>query len=231
MKKNGSLKSMVEQFSTTIGNLTIKTFHFNFVRVNTYIVYDDTKEAVIIDPGNHAQEENQQLFDFIAKKELTVKYILVTHTHFDHIFGIQFAKEQYQVPFLMHPAALLVYSQAGTYLKILEHQEGGFPPPDGFIEEGEIISFGHQQLEILYVPGHCDGSICLYDPNNKVLFTGDVLFYENLGRTDLPTGDYDILVNGIKEKLLPLEEEVTVFPGHGNTTTIGHEKLQIPYLK
>jgi len=230
IKKKISVKEFMEKLKIELNDLRIRIFHFNFIQVNTYILYDDTKEAVIIDPGNYTEKENQQLKDFIEKESLAIKYIINTHPHIDHIFGNDFCRKQFSAQLLQHKAGLSVYEDANEYLASFRMAPFNIPSADQYVEADDVISYGHQQLKVLYTPGHCDGSICLYDTKNKLVFTGDVLFEESIGRTDLPTGNHKMLLQSIKKQLFTLDNEVVVYPGHGDATTIGKEKSTNPYL-
>lgn len=220
----------MDNLKLVIDDLSIKIFHFNFIQVNTYILYDETKEAVIIDPGNYIKSEDEILSDFIEKEQLNVRYLINTHPHIDHIFGNSFGKKCFQSPLLMHEKGIPIYETADDYCSSLPFQRPDFPLPDKLIKEGEVITFGCQQLEAIYTPGHCEGSICLFDRKHKIIFTGDVLFEESIGRADLPTGNHQLLLQSIREKLLVLDDDTIVFPGHGDQTTIGKEKRDNPYL-
>lgn len=231
MKKKIRIKEFMEKLKIEIEDLKIRIFHFNFIQVNTYILYDETKEAIIIDPGNYNQKEDEILAHFITQEKLKVKYAINTHPHIDHIFGNAFCRNTFQCPLLMHENGIAVYETADDYCSSMPFQRPDFPLPDQFLKEGDVITFGNQKLEILYTPGHCDGSICLLDRKHKIVFTGDVLFEESIGRTDLPTGSLRLLLRGIKEKLLVLDDDTIVFSGHGDQTTIGKERRDNPYLR
>lgn len=220
----------MDRLNVKINDLRIRIFHFNFIQVNTYILYDDTKEAVIIDPGNYIPNEDKTLEEFIIQNGLKVKFIINTHPHIDHIFGNDFSRKAFNVPLLLHENGLVIYNHADEYCSTMPFQRPDFPAPDQFVREGDILTFGNQSLKVLYTPGHCDGSICLYDEKNKLLFTGDVLFEESIGRTDLPSGNYETILNSINTQLFTLPDDTVVYPGHGSATTIGHEKRENPYL-
>lgn len=229
-KKKISIQKIMENLKIEVNNLKIRIFHFNFIQVNTYVLYDDTKEAIIIDPGNYRENESRQLKDFIVTEGLTVKYILNTHPHIDHIFGNDYCRAHFSAPLIQHKSGGPVYEKANEYLASFQLAPFVFPPADQYIEENDVISYGHQELKVLYTPGHCDGSICLYDIKNNLVFTGDVLFEESIGRTDLPTGNHKMLLESIQNHLFTLDDEVVVYPGHGDATTIGKEKSSNPYL-
>jgi glyoxylase-like metal-dependent hydrolase (beta-lactamase superfamily II) len=230
-KKRINIKDFMDTLFFTVNDLRVKILHFNFIQVNTYILYDDSKDALLIDVGNLDEKENKILSDFIEKEELNVKYILSTHPHIDHVFGNDFAKKHFAAPLVMHQAGMTVYHHSTDYCAAMPFNIPTFPEADIFVNDGDILCFGKQSLKVLYTPGHCDGSICLLDEKNKLLFVGDVLFEENIGRTDLPTGNYELLLKSIKEKLLVLENDITICPGHGNRSTIGHERQFNPYIK
>lgn len=230
MKKKISLQEFMSKLKINVNNVTIKTIHFNFIQVNTYILYDESKEALIIDPGNCDDKEDAMLAEFIEKEQLTVKYIVNTHPHIDHVLGNDFCKKRFNAPLLAHEAGMSVYRNTFAYGVSFGFTKTEFPAPDKFLQEGDEISFGSQSFKVIYTPGHCDGSICLYDPKNQLLFTGDLLFEGSVGRTDLPTGNRSLLMKSINEKLMILDDDIMVFPGHGDTTTIGKEKNENPYL-
>ncbi|MDR2979965.1 MAG: MBL fold metallo-hydrolase [Bacteroidales bacterium] len=220
----------MDSLDVKINDLRIKIFHFNFIQVNTYILYDEKKEAIIIDPGNYNALENCTLHDFIDNNGLMVKFAINTHPHIDHIFGNNFCQQTLRMPVLMHEAGTEIYGQADEYCATMPFQRPPFPAPDRLVKEGEVLTFGHQALRVIYTPGHCDGSICLYDEKNKLVFTGDLLFEESIGRTDLPSGSYEMILKSIHDKIMTLPDAVIVYSGHGDATTIGHERKHNPYL-
>ena len=213
----------------TKGMLQIQSFVFNPFQENTYVVFDETGECVIIDPGCYEPEERFELDTFITDRNLTVKLLLNTHCHVDHVLGNYFVKEKYKVKFLMHAKEEAVLRAVKVYAPNygLTHYEEALP--DQFIDERDTISFGHQQLKVLFVPGHAPGHIAFYSEPSKALIAGDVLFYNSIGRTDLPGGNYETLIDSIHTKLFALPDAVTVYPGHGPETTIGYEKKTNPF--
>ncbi len=209
--------------------MTIQTFVFNPFSENTYVAFDETKEAVIIDPGCYEPTEKAELDQFITSKGLTVKFILNTHCHIDHVLGNFHCKTKYKVPLLINKhderVLLAVQSYASNY---------GFAVyqpalPDRFLEENETFIFGNTTWKILFLPGHSPGHIAFYDEQKKTIFSGDVLFKRSIGRTDLPGGNFDILLKSIQQKLFLLPDDVVVYSGHGPTTTIGEEKKSNPF--
>lgn len=230
MKKKINIQEIVSKMKININNITIKTFHFNFIQVNTLVIHDETNEAVIVDPGNCNPQEDAALLEYIQKENLTVKWIVNTHPHIDHVLGNSFCKKSFNAPLLAHKAGMPIYDQSIAYGSTFGFTQTEFPTPDQFISENDQIIFGYQKWNILETFGHADGSVCFYDPENKFVIVGDVLFEGGIGRTDLPTGNYNMLISNIKNKLMTLPDDVLVIPGHADMTTIENEKESNPYL-
>ncbi|MFR9165920.1 MAG: MBL fold metallo-hydrolase [Dysgonomonas sp.] len=211
--------------------MTIKIFQFNPVGENTYVLYDETKECVIIDAGCFFPEEKETLSAFISDNQLNVKLLLNTHLHFDHVLGNTFVKEQYGLDTWAHEADKFLLEGLPMQMQMF-----GFSPVkeipaiSRFLKEGDEIEFGNQQLKVIHVPGHSPGSVVFYNEKEGFMIVGDVLFQMSIGRTDLPGGDHYQLVEGIHQKLLVLPPETVVYPGHGSQTTIGFETKNNPYL-
>lgn len=221
---------MVGESKLKIVNMEIKTFHFNPIMVNTYIMSDETGEAVIVDPGNCRSYEDVQIQEYVATKNLTIKYLINTHPHVDHIVGNPWCVAKYHPQVLMHEAGMKEYNRAFAYAAVFGFEIEKMPDPDRFLQEGDVVTFGNQKLKVLYTPGHCDGSICLYSAENKVVFTGDLIFELSVGRSDLPTGNEALLQQSIREKIFTLDDEVTILPGHGDPTTVGRERKDNPFI-
>lgn len=207
-----------------------KTFVFNNFGENTYIVYTDSGEAAIIDPGNSTPEEDRALAGFISDKGLKPILLLLTHAHIDHVLGNDFVHRTYNLFPRLHQADLqfldaLVYSSAFYGINATAS-----PKPEAYLKDGEIIKLGNEELEVLFVPGHSPGGICFYSAKNKMMWCGDVLFRESIGRTDLPGGNFDSLESNIHKKLFTLPDDVSVYSGHGIPTTIGYEKKYNPFV-
>jgi len=211
--------------------MQVKVLTFNPFQENTYIIYDETKECIIIDPGCYEEKEEIQLRSFIDENMLTPVKLINTHCHIDHILGNKFANDIWDIELYIHKEDLPLLKNAGNIGKMygFENYEGS-PYPKYFLEEKKKIAFGNSELEIIFTPGHAPGHICLYSENDKFIIAGDVLFNGSIGRTDLPGGDYNTLINSIKTKLLPLAEDTTVYCGHGPSTSIGKEKKTNPFL-
>lgn len=213
--------------------MQVAIFQFSLFDINTYLVFDpDTKECAIIDPGMTTPEEEKAIENFIAEKGLTLTHVINTHIHIDHVAGIPFLREKYGAPVLAHEGdkklGVKIGHQVAAFglnldMDTLEISE--------FVKEGDKIKIGNGVLEVLEAPGHSKGSIGLYDPDGKYLISGDALFQGSIGRTDLPGGDYDELIDSIENKFLTLPDDTVVFPGHGPATTIGDEKQSNPFLR
>ncbi len=210
--------------------MKIKPFVFNAFQVNTYVLYDNTKECVIIDPACYEPHEENELFRFIKENELSPVALLLTHCHVDHILGSKAVSTKYALKPLMHQDALPFIERSQDQGMMFGFNVKNPDIPDVFLQEGETIRFGQQKLQLILAPGHADGSLCFYNEPQKVLISGDVLFQGSIGRTDLPTGDYNTLITSITDKLMVLPGDVEVFPGHGPSTTIGFERDHNPFL-
>lgn len=207
----------------------IRDFTFNPFQENTYVLHDETGEAVIIDAGCYEAVEQSEIRNFIQLKNLQVVNIINTHCHIDHVLGNSFVKDLYKVPLLIHALELPVLRAVKTY-----SSNYGFPAyhevlPDGELKQGTTLRFGKSSMEILFVPGHSPGHVVFYQPEQKFIIGGDVLFKRSIGRTDLPGGNHQLLINGIHQQLFVLSDDVVVYPGHGPTTTLGEEKMYNPF--
>ena len=213
--------------------MQIKTFPFNPLEVNTYVLSDETKECVIIDAACYLPTETEKLISYIIDNYLTVKHLINTHLHFDHIFGVNALAEKFGVKASFHKDDEFMLEAIPEKLAMFGFPDNGVnyvPEVGHYLNDGDIITFGNQQLKAIHVPGHSPGSLCYYSAAANCVFTGDVLFQESIGRTDLPGGDYDKLANGIRTKLFTLPPDTVVYPGHGPKTTISFESENNPFL-
>lgn len=212
--------------------MKIKSFTFNPFYENTFLLFDEiNKESLIIDPGCLDTHEEEQLKNFISKNELTVKAIINTHCHLDHVFGNKFCKENFNAQLLIPREDKFLLDNASKQAAFYGIQMNDSPEPDGYLDELNSISLGNSEFKLLFTPGHTPGEFCIYNETEKICITGDVLFRESIGRTDLPGGDYDTLMQSINSNLLTLSDETKIFPGHGEPSTIGYERLHNPFLK
>lgn len=210
--------------------ITIKSFTFNLFATNTIVLSDETKECIIIDPGCSNAAEEQELSDYISENALVPKAQIITHYHIDHIMGIRFVKETWGIGATAHPDGRLFWENLEYQGYVYGLNTDMIIAPEHLVTEKDKIRFGNSEFEILLVPGHADGSICLVNYAQRFVIAGDVLFYGSVGRTDLPTGDFQKLRQNIHTKLFMLEDDFTVYPGHGQETTIGMERMNNPYI-
>ena len=194
-------------------------------------MFDETGECIIVDAACHEEREKLELKDFITRNKLSLVRNVNTHCHIDHILGNGFVAETFGILPEYHKASAPFFytarEMAGTFGFSLNH----LPDPGGFLDENRKVTFGNSELTVLYTPGHADGSVCFYNKPQGFVLTGDVMFRDTIGRTDLPTGDFNLLMKSIREKLFTLPDETTVYPGHGPETTIGYEKVNNPFIR
>jgi len=208
----------------------IAGFTFNPFQENTYVVYDDSGECVVIDPGCHAPAEKQELKSFIADAKLKPVLLLNTHCHVDHVLGNKFVADEYHVPLQMHPLELPLMRQApqigrgyGVFIE-------ASPEPTTFLDEGDEVRFGDTTLKVLFTPGHSPGGICFQAEADNFIIVGDVLFREGIGRFDFPTSNRDDLFKSLA-RLMKLPDDCTVYSGHGPRTTVGYERRENVFLR
>lgn len=210
--------------------IIVKTFVFNAFQENTYVLSDKTGQCVIVDAGCNSDSEYTQLFNYILSEKLKPLLLLQTHGHVDHVLGAVRVLKEYGIPIRAHKQELDLVAQAQAHGAVFGLKLEAVPVISEFLEEGVSVVFGTSELQIFHVPGHSRGSVALYSASDKLVITGDVLFKGSIGRTDLPGGDYDTLMNSIFTKLLNLPDDTMVFPGHGPSSTIGIEKRSNPFL-
>ena len=210
--------------------MTIKKFTFNEFQENTYVIYDQTKECIIIDPGCNNKKEEEKLLNFIKNKKLKPKKLINTHCHIDHVFGNNFINKIFELELHIHEKEKENLDLAKKYSEMYGIEYTPYTQKLNFIKENEKIYFGNNVLEIIFTPGHSPGHISFVSNKKKIIISGDVLFKESIGRTDLPGGNYETLIQSIKTKILNYPEEYTIFPGHGPETQISYEKKYNPFL-
>ena len=211
--------------------LVVKSFVFNLFSENTFVVWDEeTNEGVVIDPGCSDPDEEEKLEKYISSNKISVKYLINTHCHIDHILGNRFIKEKYGVDFYAPEGDLSLIQRAEAQAAIFGLQIDSVPMPDNYLSEELTLSIGRSELTFLFTPGHTAGEYCIYFKKEAVCITGDVLFKNSIGRTDLWGGDYETLINSIKTKLFTLPDNVTIYPGHGESSKIGTEKNENPFM-
>ncbi len=212
--------------------IQIKQFTFNAYQENTYILYDQTNEALIIDPGCYTAAEQKTLKTFISQNELKVVWLLNTHCHIDHVLGNRFVVDTYGVPFAAHKTELEYLKEVPNYAPMMGFRYDESPMPTHFLDHNDVITFGNEsRLEVLFTPGHSAGSISFYSKKQGFLVSGDVLFAGSIGRTDLPGANYETLMDSIRTKILTLPSQTVVYSGHYEPTTVGQERQTNPYLQ
>ncbi|WP_207533535.1 MBL fold metallo-hydrolase [Desertivirga arenae] len=210
--------------------IEVHSFTCNPYQENTYILFDETKECVIIDPGMYTGAEQNEVVRFITNKGLKPVRLLNTHCHIDHVLGNKFIFDTYTLKPEFHRGELPLLTAVPSYAPAQGFNYEISPLPDNFLPETGSITFGNSVLDLIYAPGHSPSHLCFYSKTGKFLIGGDVLFHGSIGRTDLPGGNYTQLIKNIREKLFVLPEDVTVYPGHGSETSIGFEKQHNPFL-
>jgi glyoxylase-like metal-dependent hydrolase (beta-lactamase superfamily II) len=211
--------------------INVKIFTFNPLQENTYILYSDDLECIIIDPGCYFDPERGKLKDFIQKMGLTPILLVNTHCHLDHVFGNKFIKETYNLDLYIHQGEQVVLEHAPTSGLMWNMPFDNYEGPIHYLVPGEVIRLGQESLDILFTPGHSPASVSFYAQESGFVIAGDVLFRESIGRTDLPGGSPDVLLKSIMEQLYVLPDETVVYSGHGVPTKIGHEKKHNPYVR
>ena len=210
--------------------LKIACLPFNPIQENTYVLWDETNECVVIDAGNSSPREDAALDNFIAEHGLKPVLAANTHGHFDHTLGVEHLKQRYGIPFALSSKDAFLLENAATSGSIFGVKVGAMPTVERDLDGEQEIRFGKTTPRVLRTPGHTPGHVAFFDEGSKSLFTGDTLFRESIGRTDLPGGDYSWIMRSILDVLVPLGDEVHVYPGHGPESTIGHEVLYNPFI-
>jgi glyoxylase-like metal-dependent hydrolase (beta-lactamase superfamily II) len=210
--------------------MKIEKFIFNLFYENTYILYDDSKECIIIDPGCGDASEQNQLKSFVTENKLNPVHLINTHCHIDHILGNRFISETYGLKLTAHKKESSVLQYGIPTATMYQIPYDPSPDIEIFIDEGDKITFGQSVLHVLFTPGHSPASISLLNKDENILICGDVLFQGSIGRTDLPGGNFETLTRIIKSKFFTLPDVTLVCSGHGDDTTIGIEKRTNPFF-
>lgn len=210
--------------------MKIQSFTFNPFQENSYIIYDETKECIIIDPGCYTAQEKETFLNFIIENGLKPVRLLNTHCHLDHIFGNEFVIQKFGLKLEAHENEVPILRHATVAADMYGVPMEKPSDIDVYINEKDVIAFGKSKLTILFTPGHSPGSISFYSEKEKFVIAGDVLFRKSIGRTDLPMGNHEQLLTSIREQLFTLDKNTIVYNGHGPETTVGYEKANNPYL-
>ena len=212
--------------------MKLKSFTFNQFYENTFIVSDSTNDCIIIDPGCYSNDEKNILKKYIEDNNLNPVKLINTHCHIDHILGNKFVSKTWGLNLETHQNDIELLENSAEIARLygfIDYEES--PSTTQFLNEGDIVEFGNSKLKILYTPGHAPGHISLYSKEEKFIISGDVLFKSSIGRTDLPGGDFNVLIESIKTKILCLDDDTVVYCGHGPATTVGYERVNNPFLK
>lgn len=210
--------------------INLKKFTFNPYQENTYLLFDETLACVIIDPGMYDGAEQNQLVNFIKENQLRPELLLNTHCHIDHVLGNKFVFDNWGLKPQLHEGELPVLNAVVSYAPQMGIQYEVSPQPEVFLPETGKVTFGKSELQLVFAPGHSPAHLCFYAAEENFLIGGDVLFYQSIGRTDLPGGNHQQLINSIKNNVFALPNDCEVFPGHGPSTTIEFEKTNNPFL-
>ena len=211
--------------------ITIQDFCFSAFQENTYVLYNEFKEAIIIDPGCYTRIEEKILSDFIRKENLKPSLLLNTHCHLDHVFGNNYVSETYGLTAHIHPNEQIVLDRLPEAAAKWGVPTEAYKGPIQYIQEGEIISLGKDSFKVLLTPGHSPGSVCFYHAEQDFMIGGDLIFKDGVGRTDLPGANPLDLIKSIRTQIFPLPDSLTIYSGHGPATTWGREKEHNPYIK
>ena len=211
--------------------ITIQSFCFSAFQENTYVLYNELKEAIIIDPGCYTRIEEKILSDFIRKENLKPTLLLNTHCHLDHVFGNNYVSETYGLTAHIHPNEQIVLDRLPEAAAKWGAPTEAYKGPIQYIQEGEIIPLGNDAFKVLLTPGHSPGSVCFYHVEQDFMIGGDLIFKDGVGRTDLPGANPQDLIKSIREQIFPLPDSLTIYSGHGPVTTWGREKEHNPYIK
>lgn len=210
--------------------IEIKHFEFNDFHENTYVVWDETLQCMIVDPGCYTEKEKNELKNFILGKQLNPVLLVNTHCHIDHILGNNFVSEQWNLALHLHKEELKTYEETGRWADFFGIVTKEMPKELVFIDDTQKLNFGNSSFDILFTPGHSIASLSFYNPNQNFILAGDVLFSRSIGRTDLPGGNHQQLLDVIRTKLFTLPDDCIVYSGHGPATNIGDEKKFNPFL-
>ena len=212
-------------------SLTVHTLTFNPFQENTYIISSPSGECIIIDPGCFDEYEREELRELIDKNNLKPVRLINTHCHIDHILGNAFVAKTWNLALEIHKGEIPVLGAGVTVANMYGVPYDTSPEPISFLAEGDEVALDGLAIKVLFTPGHSPASICFYNATDGWVIGGDVLFYESIGRTDLPGGDHQTLLKSIRSQLFVLPNETVVYPGHGPTTKIGYEKMFNPFMQ
>jgi glyoxylase-like metal-dependent hydrolase (beta-lactamase superfamily II) len=210
--------------------IKVDVFTFNPVQENTYLLSNEKGDAIIIDPGCMFSAEQDELKNFILKAGLKPVRLMNTHCHFDHVFGAKWAAATYKLEMYIHPEEEKIMQGATASAMRFGLEFENYDGPLHFLHDNDTVTLGSDELKVILAPGHSPGSICFYNEKQGFVIGGDVLFRRSIGRTDFPYGSHEQLLESIRTRLFVLPDETVIYPGHGQSTTIGYEKRNNPFL-
>jgi hydroxyacylglutathione hydrolase len=211
-------------------SLSVKCLVFNAFQVNTYLIIHDAGEALVVDPACYSVKEQDQLKSFITEHKLTIRYVINTHSHIDHILGNDCMFLHTGLKPQIHQEGMFLYETSDLFARSLGFEMVNPVVPERFLKDGDELILGEEMIRIEYTPGHANGSVCLISESSKWIITGDLLFYQSIGRTDLPTGNLETLLASIRRTVLSRPDDFVLYPGHGRPTTVGFERRNNPFL-
>lgn len=211
--------------------ISLKSFTFNAFAENTYVLFNEVGQAVVVDPGMSSRVEEQEIVNFLEQQKLHLEAVVLTHAHIDHVLGCSFLIHQFKVPLTAHKNADQVLAMSIQAARMYGIPYDPSPTPDRFFGHGDVYRIGDDELEVRFAPGHAPDHVVLIDHADRKVIAGDVLFQGSVGRVDLPGGDANTLVKSIQEQLYTLPEDYRVFCGHGPATTIGEEMKNNPFVR
>lgn len=211
--------------------MTIQVFCFNAFQENTYVLYNEKKEAIIVDPGCYSRIEEKILTDFIAAHELTPTLLLNTHCHLDHVFGNNFIHDTYGLPAILHANEQIILDRLPDAAAKYGIEVEAYRGPIQYVEDQAMIAFGKDAFKVLLTPGHSPGSICFYHEKQDFILGGDLIFKDSVGRTDFPGCNPQDLIKSIRDQILTLPDTLSIYSGHGPVTQLGRERKMNPYIK
>jgi len=211
--------------------MNFKVFVFNSFQVNMMVCSNETRECVFIDAACQTPGEQQELLNYVQQHELIPKALINTHGHIDHVIGNEFVTSTWNIPFYIHRDDLQLLGQVPCYAEMFGFGSPKLPEPAGFLNDNDVFRFGTTEFQVIHIPGHSAGGVAFYARKEGILFAGDVLFRGSVGRSDLPGGDHNLLIQSIRDRLFVLPGATIVWPGHGPSTTIEYEQQTNPYLQ
>lgn len=210
--------------------LSIKTLVYNAFQVNTHVISSESGDCLIVDPACYSTAEQEHFAKYIEENSLSVRYVINTHCHVDHVLGNGFIYDRYGIKPMIHKEGLIFFDNLVAHANTFGFEVDEVIYPEAFLEDGDTLTLSDNIMKVAYTPGHADGSICIINEADRWVIVGDLLFYMSIGRTDLPTGNLERLLHSVRSKIFIYDDDYRIYPGHGHPTTIGFERKNNPYL-